>query len=162
MTQPFTSFSVALFIWFLTIFFIAQNFLKPVKSMPVSLEIEASEINSEAHQEHISAIKKSATKIAKHDLANTQNQQNSSNKKVEAIYNPLPAIPDDLRDEAFNSKAVVKFYINDKGLVERLDLIKPCANPRLNSLLLKTLKTWKFSSNGQAETKEIEVNFEVR
>ncbi len=83
-------------------------------------------------------------------------------KKVEPIYNPLPQIPDDLRQEAFESSAVARFYIASDGKVSKVDLIKPCANPRLNYLLLKSLKNWKFASSSIDSTQEIRVNFSVQ
>jgi len=83
-------------------------------------------------------------------------------KKVEPIYNPLPQIPDDLRQEAFESSAVARFYIASDGKVLKVDLIKPCANPKLNHLLLKSLKNWKFASSSIDSTQEIQVNFSVQ
>ncbi len=92
----------------------------------------------------------------------SQDSSDAVSKKIEPIYNPLPQIPDDLRQEAFESSAVARFYIASDGTVSKVDLIKPCANPRLNHLLLKSLKNWKFSSSSIDSTQEIRVNFSVQ
>ena len=86
-----------------------------------------------------------------------------SSGKLSPIFHPLPQIPDELRLEAFNSKALARFYISAAGEVVKVELLKPCANPRLNSLLLKSLKKWKFpaSNNGKDLQQDIEVEFKV-
>ena len=66
-------------------------------------------------------------------------------KNAVLVHNPLPQIPEELRLEAFQSEATARFYIDIAGNVEKVDLIKSCANPRLNNLLLKALRQWKFS-----------------
>jgi len=91
-----------------------------------------------------------------------QDLRDAVSQKVEPIYNPLPQIPDDLRQEAFESSAMARFYIASDGTVSKVDLIKPCANPRLNHLLLKSLKNWKFASSSINSTQEIRVNFSVQ
>jgi periplasmic protein TonB len=67
----------------------------------------------------------------------------SARMGAKAIYQPLPNIPDDLRDEAIKAVAVARFHINPDGTAT-VELIKPTANPRINQILLNTLKTWKF------------------
>jgi protein TonB len=62
---------------------------------------------------------------------------------AKAIYQPLPKIPDDLRDEAIKTVAMARFHINPDGTAT-VELIKPTANPRINQILLNTLKTWRF------------------
>jgi protein TonB len=84
---------------------------------------------------------------------------------AKAIYQPLPTIPDDLRDEAISSVAIARFHINPDGTVT-VELIKPTANPRINRLLLSTLKTWKFFPAMQdgkpiPSTQDIKVNVNV-
>jgi protein TonB len=83
-----------------------------------------------------------------------------------AIFRPMPQIPDDLREEAFRSAALVRFHIADDGSV-KVELIKPTPNPRLNRILLDSLKKWRFIPavvNGQpvASTQEIVVKIEVK
>jgi len=162
MIKPFSSFIIAIFFYLGLVFFLINFVSKKSQLTLVSLEIEAYEINGYQHQEQSSATKKTIAQKVQHDLANNDNSQKTSSKNIEAIYNPLPLIPDDLRDEAFNSKTLAKFYINENGAVEKVELIKSSTNPRLNRLLIASLKKWKFSAIGKNSTKEIEVNFEVK
>jgi protein TonB len=60
-----------------------------------------------------------------------------------AIYNPLPTIPDDLRDASINTVALARFHINVDGTAT-VELIQPTPDPRVNRVILATLKTWRF------------------
>ncbi len=66
------------------------------------------------------------------------------NRSAQAIAQPIPDIPDDLREEALNEVAKARFHIAADGSVT-VELIKPTQNPRLNRLLLEKLKFWKFT-----------------
>ncbi len=77
-----------------------------------------------------------------------------------ALYAPVPRIPDDLREEVFETVAVAHFQVTFDGAAT-VSLSKPTTNPRLNSLLLDTLRQWKFAPavrNGVA----IDSAFDVR
>ena len=77
-----------------------------------------------------------------------------------AIYAPTPVIPDDLREEAMQTEAVARFNVSFDGICE-VTLEKPTSSPRLNQVLLDTLRQWKFFpavKNGVA----IASSFEVR
>jgi len=77
-----------------------------------------------------------------------------------AIYAPTPVIPDDLREDAIQTEAVARFKVSFDGASE-VRLEKPTSSPRLNQVILDTLKQWKFFPavhNGVA----IESSFEVR
>jgi periplasmic protein TonB len=77
-----------------------------------------------------------------------------------AIYAPTPVIPDDLREDVMQAEAVARFKVSFDGISE-VTLEKPTSSPRLNQVLLDTLKQWKFFpavKNGVA----IESSFEVR
>jgi periplasmic protein TonB len=77
-----------------------------------------------------------------------------------AIYAPTPVIPDDLREDVMQTEAVARFNVSFDGISE-VSLEKPTSNPRLNQVLLDTLKLWKFFpaiKNGVA----IPSTFEVR
>lgn len=77
-----------------------------------------------------------------------------------AIYAPTPVIPDDLREDVMQTEAVARFNVSFDGTSE-VELEKPTSNPRLNQVLLDTLKQWKFFpavKNGVA----IASTFEVR
>lgn len=60
-----------------------------------------------------------------------------------ALYQPLPKIPDELRDQAIRTDAMARFYIDTDGTV-RVELIKATSDPRINQIILNTLRTWKF------------------
>jgi protein TonB len=83
-----------------------------------------------------------------------------------AIVRPMPQIPDDMREGAFNSAALARFHIAVDGSVT-VELVKPTQNPRLNRILLDSLRKWRFIpaiKNGKpvASTEEIVVKIEVR
>ncbi len=83
-----------------------------------------------------------------------------------AIIHPMPQIPEDLRAEAFNAAALVRFHIAVDGSVEE-ELVKPTPNPLLNRILLDSLKKWRFmpaikGGKPVASTEEILVKIEVR
>jgi protein TonB len=83
-----------------------------------------------------------------------------------AIVRPMPQIPDDLRGEAFNLTALARFHIAPDGSA-KVELAKPTPNPRLNQILLDSLKQWRFIpaiKNGKptASTEEIVVRIEVK
>jgi protein TonB len=82
-----------------------------------------------------------------------------------AIVKPMPQIPDDLRDEAFSTVALARFHIAADGTFT-VELAKTTQNPRLNRLLLETLKNWRFfpaTSNGipVASTQDVVIKLEV-
>ena len=60
-----------------------------------------------------------------------------------AIHHPVPAIPDDLRQDVFQAEAVAHFTVSADGTVT-VTLVKPTRNPRLNQILLATLSQWTF------------------
>ncbi|HEV2171158.1 MAG TPA: hypothetical protein VGR40_09435 [Candidatus Binatus sp.] len=77
-----------------------------------------------------------------------------------AIYAPTPVIPDDLREDVIQTEAVARFNVSFDGTSE-VTLETATSNPRLNQVLLDTLKQWKFFpavKNGVA----INSTFEVR
>ena len=77
-----------------------------------------------------------------------------------AIYAPVPKIPDDLREDTLATLAVAHFNVSYEGKVE-VSLVTPTPNPRLNQILLDTLKQWRFfpaMKNGIA----IDAQFDVR
>jgi len=77
-----------------------------------------------------------------------------------AIYAPVPTIPDDLREDALEALAVAHFIVSYEGKVD-VSLVTPTSNPRLNQILLDTLKQWRFfpaMKNGIA----IDAQFDVR
>jgi protein TonB len=78
----------------------------------------------------------------------------------------MPQIPDDLREGTFNSAALARFHVAADGSAQ-VELAKPTSNPRLNRILLDSLKKWRFMpaiKNGKpvASTEEIVIKIEVK
>ena len=67
----------------------------------------------------------------------------NDNQGARAIFAPTPEIPDDLREQIFESVAVAHFKVGYDGAVE-VSLTKPTENPQINQMLLDTLKQWRF------------------
>jgi protein TonB len=77
-----------------------------------------------------------------------------------AITQPLPEIPDDLREAAYHAIALARFTIHPDGSVD-VELLQPTQQPRLNQLLLASLHHWRFfpaTENG----KPVESHQDVR
>jgi len=152
--------------------------LRESQAISASLEVDASIIDklsqqigsgednfyakkSSPAQEKIIADK---TQIAQEKIINKQGGS-KANQVATIVARPLPEIPEELRQEAFVSKAIARFYIADDGEV-RVELIQPCNNPRLNQLLLKSLRKWKFSPAHKmgiatASVQDVQINFKV-
>ncbi len=60
-----------------------------------------------------------------------------------ALYQPKPTLPEDLRDETIHSVVMARFHIDSNGNAT-VNLTQAAANPRVNQLILNTLKTWRF------------------
>ncbi|MGH8780886.1 energy transducer TonB [Paraburkholderia sp.] len=79
---------------------------------------------------------------------------------------PLPDLPDDLRELAYQAVAVARFTIRPDGTCS-VELIKPTANPRLNQILLDALRNWRFFpalDNGHPveSRRDVRVHFNVQ
>jgi protein TonB len=90
----------------------------------------------------------------------------TANQGAQAIVRPMPQIPDDLRQEAFNAVAVVRFHVSADGTAT-FELAKPTPNPRLNRLLLEKLREWRFfpaMRDGKPVTsdQDVRITFEVK
>ncbi|HZP44121.1 MAG TPA: TonB family protein [Candidatus Binataceae bacterium] len=68
----------------------------------------------------------------------------SDQSGARALYAPTPEIPDDLRDQPLQAVAVAHFVVASDGAVT-VTLVQPTDNPRLNQVLLDTLKQWRFA-----------------
>jgi protein TonB len=89
-----------------------------------------------------------------------------ANSGARAIVHPKPQIPDDMREETFKFAPLARFHIAADGSFN-VELVKPTPNPRLNRILLDSLKQWQWFpaiKNGKpvASTKDIVVKIEVR
>jgi protein TonB len=67
----------------------------------------------------------------------------SDREGARATYAPVPKIPDELREEVFQAEAMARFNVSYDGTVS-VTLTKPTQNPRLNQIVLDTLKQWRF------------------
>lgn len=183
MKFPFTSFAMAIVIWgfCVVVFFYIALQKSPV--IPATLEVDASIVDELSRQAEKSdsreknLAEKSVQKIAQEEelekvIAEKQRKKNSPNSgdskpdKIATITaRPLPEIPEELRQDAFNSYAIARFNIAADGSAA-VELIKPCNNPRLNQLLLQSLRKWKFAPASAlgvavASTQDVKVNFKV-
>jgi protein TonB len=82
-----------------------------------------------------------------------------------ATIQPLPVVPDDMREEAYQAVAMARFKIHADGSVD-VTLVQPTQNPRLNQILLKTLKGWRFFPSMQdghpvESSQDVRVHFNV-
>jgi protein TonB len=67
----------------------------------------------------------------------------ASSSGAQAIVRPMPQIPDELRQDALSTSAIARFHVATDGTAT-VELVKPTPNPRLNRLLLDTLKNRRF------------------
>lgn len=140
----------------------AFEFLKNHSQPRVSLVIDAQLIGEVMKEQHHEQKKDSQShRHAANSKVLHEEHHDSEAQKTPPIYQPLPEIPDDLRFDAFNSYAIARFHIAKDGSVERVELVRACSNPRLNQLLLKTLKNWRFNPNSKTSTQDIRVTFKV-
>ena len=107
----------------------------------------------------------SATSSAPANSTTEGTSTSAGNGPAHVILQPLPSLPDDLREDAFQAVATARFSVHRDGSVD-VELIKPTHNPRLNQLLLDALKKWRFfpaMKNGAAveSTQDIRVHFNV-
>lgn len=80
-----------------------------------------------------------------------------------AIYAPVPKIPDDLRENVFETVAVAHFKVTFDGAATT-SLVQPTSNPRLNAIVLDTLKEWRFFPairNGIAIDSEFDIRIPI-
>ncbi|WP_347232551.1 TonB family protein [Paraburkholderia sp. RAU2J] len=87
------------------------------------------------------------------------------NSPARAIAQPLPSVPDELREQAYQTVAIARLVIHTDGSVA-VELIKPTQYPRLNQIVVETLRSWRFFPAMQdghpVETRqEIRVHFNV-
>jgi protein TonB len=80
-----------------------------------------------------------------------------------ALYAPTPVIPDDMRENPFQALAIAHFKVSPEGVVE-VTLAQATQNPRLNQILLETLREWKFvpaMKDGIAIASEFDVRIPI-
>jgi protein TonB len=89
----------------------------------------------------------------------------TSSSAARSISQPLPSLPDDLREQAYQTVATARFTIHVDGSVD-VELVQATPNPRLNQLLLDTLRRWRFfpalrDGRPVESTQDIRVHFNV-
>ncbi len=87
----------------------------------------------------------------------------SDSSGARALYAPTPSIPDDLREETFEAVALAHFKVSYSGDVQ-VSLTHATSNPRLNEILLDTLKQWRFfpaMKKGVAVDSEFDVRIPI-
>lgn len=157
------NFSLAFAFWLSFLLIFSAVIFEKSAQLPTSISLDAAQLGEYvAAQKNFSSMQELSKKSAeKFEEKIAQKKESGASKKIAPLFNPLPQIPEELRKESFESEAVALFYIRADGLVSRVELTKPCANPRLNSLLLKSLPKWKFPPQTQDFTQEIRVGFRV-
>lgn len=93
------------------------------------------------------------------------NSDTPSSAPARLLSQPLPELPDDLREDGYQFVAVVRFVIHADGTFD-VQLIKPTPNPRLNQILMQTVREWRFAPATEAghpvEThQDVRVHFNV-
>ncbi|MGU7772071.1 TonB family protein [Burkholderia sp. MR1-5-21] len=89
----------------------------------------------------------------------------SGSAQARLLSQPLPVLPDDLREQGYQAVAVARFLVHADGTFD-IDLVKPTPNPRLNQILLETLRRWRFfpaMDNGRPveSRQDVRVHFNV-
>jgi periplasmic protein TonB len=100
------------------------------------------------------------------EKSDTANPTMTGTSGAQAIVRPMPQIPEELRQDALSAFALARFHVSADGTVT-VELAKPTQNPRLNRLLLETLKNWRFfpaMKDGKpvSSTEEIVIKIEVK
>ncbi len=94
-------------------------------------------------REHAIAPKPAPTPPPQQQQTAPQRPANSGNMGARALYQPMPEIPDSLRNRNIDLIAVARFRVAADGSAQ-VELIQSTPEPTLNSALLDTLVTWRF------------------
>jgi protein TonB len=92
--------------------------------------------------------------------------RHAAGSAAHAVYQPLPEVPDEAREEAFTAVALARFTVHVDGHCD-VSLVEPTRNPTLNRLLLTSLRQWRFApatEGGHAveTTIDLRVHFNVQ
>ena len=160
MNRPFLSFFTAFLFWLTLLMVFSYIIFKKSTQPPISIDVDVSMIG-EIEQKQNKKEEFIGNEPNKKNEKSIEQRNEATSKKLNPLFNPLPEIPEELRKEAFESDATAKFFISKDGTVLKVELTKPCNNPRLNFLLLKSLKKWKFPTSNEESQQEVEVKFRV-
>jgi periplasmic protein TonB len=134
---------------------------KKVAAIP-SAPREAPPAQSNEQQPSHGAAPQTST-AATHGTGGAPGGIGTASNGVQAIYTPLPSIPDELRQNPLNTIAVARFLVSPDGQAT-IVLVKPTPDSRLNQLLLATLRRWQFhpaTRNGKPVTSTFEVRIPI-
>jgi protein TonB len=115
-----------------------------VPPVPASAEGTAKKAPASAPMTSVPAGTSSTGAAADQDASSNLAGLGNDSSGARAIYAPTPEIPDELREEPLDTVAVAHFVVSTDGHAQ-VNLTQPTANPRLNDLLLATLKQWRFA-----------------
>ncbi len=93
-------------------------------------------------------------------MASPLSNGSATNGPARATYQPLPAIPDEDRAEAYAAVALARFTVHPDGSAD-VSLVQATHNPTLNRLLLASLRQWHFTAALQ-DGHPIETTIELR
>jgi protein TonB len=143
-----------------------QRAVPPARSQP---EMQSTHSVAPAPPAQTSAEAKPAAEPPAHVAAAPSEEKSaaasSDDAAAHSISQPLPELPEHLREQAYQTVATARFMIHVDGSVD-VELIKPTPNPRLNQILLESLRKWRFFPAMQAghpveSRQDIRVHFNV-
>ena len=141
----------------------------PVQSTPPAVSAPAQPTQHSLPTPNTSSAAPATQKSATPPTNNTNNTNNTDNASgdtenmgAQAVYHPNPVIPEELRDDALHVTVSVRFHIAADGSVT-VELTHPAPDPRLNRIVLDTLKTWRFfpaTNKGKpiTSTQDLDIN----
>jgi protein TonB len=135
----------------------------PAAAAPSAADASAARHDSQDERPEQAAADASRQSSAQHGA--TPAGSASADTAARAMSQPLPSLPDDLREQAYQTVATARFTIHADGSVE-VELIQATPNPRLNQLLLDALRRWRFfpalrEGRPVESTQDIRVHFNV-
>jgi protein TonB len=107
----------------------------------------------------------SATSASSGSVNSTAPSPPSGSTQARLLSQPVPVLPDDLREQGYQVTAIAHFKVHPDGTFD-VELVKPTQNPRLNQILLETLHRWRFfpaMENGHPveSDQDVRVHFSV-
>jgi len=107
----------------------------------------------------------SATATPSNGTVSSAPPASAGSTQARLVSQPVPVLPDDLREQGYQLTAVARFKVHADGTFD-VELIKPTQNPRLNQILLETLHRWRFypaMENGHPveSDQDVRVHFSV-
>lgn len=133
---------------------------------PQQEEVKAEDVTSESTVKEAVVANQSVDKAkkAKKSKGKTSlksRQQAEIARRAVATFQPLPTIPEELRYEALKTQAKARLFVNANGEVTTVEFIKPSNEPKLNHLLERSLRKWKFKPGTISFIQDINVTFKV-